>query len=161
MHPKLHPIPRDRNSTFTRGTCHNDKCAFRRSCFQESGVTQEEPLDPPTPSPKKTARSNARIFDQALRVLIVARLLQPGTNTSKFAREIGVSHWTLREWKTKHSEEAKQLFPNHAELIQDRDHLRREYVKAAIACAGFTTLVGEFARIAKTISIEEVESEQR
>ena len=76
-----------------------------------------------------------RRYDAEFKRQAVDLVLSSGKPVTQVARELGVAHWTLREWKNKHLEQDGKVQQNigsitAADLQQDNLRLRRELAYA-------------------------------
>lgn len=77
------------------------------------------------------ANSTPRRYDSEFKRQAVDLVLTSGKSVSQVARELGVPHWTLREWKSKHLAQDGKVEQNigsitAADLQQENFRLRRE-----------------------------------
>jgi transposase len=75
--------------------------------------------------------NSQRRYDPDFKRQAVDLVLTSGRAVSQVARELGVPHWTLREWKNKHLEQDGKVEQNigsitAADLQQENLRLRRE-----------------------------------
>jgi transposase len=75
--------------------------------------------------------NSSRRYDAEFKRQAVDLALTSGKPVSQVARELGVPHWTLREWKSKHLEQDGKVEQNigsvtAADLQQEVLRLRRE-----------------------------------
>lgn len=75
--------------------------------------------------------NSQRRYDPDFKRQAVDLVLTSGKPVTQVARELGVPHWTLREWKNKHLEQDGKVEQNigsitAADLQQENLRLRRE-----------------------------------
>ena len=52
--------------------------------------------------PNQTGGAKRRRYDEEFKREVVALILQGGRSINELARELGVSHWNLRDWKARY-----------------------------------------------------------
>lgn len=70
---------------------------------------------------KKGGGAQRRQYDEAFKREVVALILQGGRSINELARELGISHWNLRDWKARYGTSAAEAGLPARSAVQERE----------------------------------------
>ena len=70
-----------------------------------------------------------RRFDETFKREAVALMLQDGKGVKELARELGVSHWNLRDWKERYGPAPAAMAPRDSAALEVENRLLRQQIE--------------------------------